>query len=386
VYRKRNPPSPEETKEKPFFSSRREHRSPGTHGGFFQAKLEVNVPGDKHEQEADSVARSVVNEPDKEKNKVQRREITAIQRLATPEEDEQLGTNDARMRRDRDIQKKSAEPEEKEKDKNPVQKKGESTGTTAGPAVSSNIESSRGKGKPLPSKTLREMNSSFGADFSTVHVHDNNESADLNKDLHAHAFTHGNDIYFGKGKFDPESHSGKFLLAHELTHVIQQSDKPMLQRDADPSTDQANDAVLRQMAQRPVLALRKWQTLGQSDQDKIKYNMMLMYGPPFTSEFLLYAQGTNTPKLGPPGVLKGFGFTPKYMYDHGFRNAYGDLWVHPSGEEITLLVSAPVQDCTNNCLTDSDDEDGCRSCCSDKFPEQGSDCRKTCDASCNDKL
>ncbi|MBN8852826.1 MAG: hypothetical protein BGO55_03625 [Sphingobacteriales bacterium 50-39] len=371
VYRKRNPSSPEETKEKPFFSSRREHRLPGTRGGFFQAKLEVNAPGDKHEQEADAVARSVVNEPDKEKNKVQRREITAIQRLATPEEDEKLGTNDARMRRDRDIQKKP-----------------ESTGTSASPAASSKIEGSSGKGKPLPAKTLREMNSSFGVDFSTVHIHDNNESADLNKELHAQAFTHGEDIYFNEGKFDPDSHAGKFLLAHELTHVIQQSDKPKLQRDADPSTDQANDAVLRQMAQRPVLALRKWQTLGQSDQDKIKYNMILMYGPPYTSEFLLYAQGTKTPKLGPPGVLKGFGFTPKYMYEHGFRNAYGDLWVHPSGEEITLLPpnQQPQQDCTNNCLTDSDDEDGCRACCADKFPEEGSDCRKTCDASCNDKL
>jgi hypothetical protein len=386
VYRKRNPPAPEETKEKPFFSSQREHRSPGARGGFFQAKLEVNAPGDKHEQEADAVARNVVNAPDKEK-KVQRNAITGIQRLATPEEDEQLGTNDARMRRDRDIQRKAAEPEEKEKKKIPVQKKAESTGTTASPVVSSKIEGSRGKGKSLPTKTLREMNSSFGADFTTVHIHDDNDSADLNKDLHAQAFTHRNDIYFNKGKFDPESSTGKFLLAHELTHVIQQRSGPMLQRDEDPSADQAKDAVLRQMAQRPVLALRQWTSLGQSEQDKIKYNMILLYGPPFTSEFLLYATGSKTPKLGPPGVLKGFGYTPKYMYDHGFRNAYGDLWVHPSGEEITLLPpSSPAPDCTNTCLTDSDDEDGCHSCCGDKFPEQGSDCRKTCDASCNDKL
>jgi len=105
VYRKRNPPSPEETKEKPFFSSQREHRLPGSRGGFFQPKLEVNAPGDKHEQEADAVARYVVNDPEKEK-KVQRREITGIQRLATPEEDEKLGTNDARMRRDKEIQRK----------------------------------------------------------------------------------------------------------------------------------------------------------------------------------------------------------------------------------------------------------------------------------------
>jgi len=222
VYRKRNPPAPEETKEKPFFSSQREHRLPGARGGFFQAKLEVNAPGDNHEQEADAVAQNVVNAPEKEK-KVQRREITGIQRLATPEEDEKLGTNDARMRRDRDIQKKS-----------------ESTGTSASPAVSSKIEGSSGKGKPLPAKTLREMNSSFGVDFSTVHIHDNNESADLNKELHAQAFTHGEDIYFNEGKFDPENREGKLLLAHELTHVIQQQEDiqpKLIQRQLDPSCD-----------------------------------------------------------------------------------------------------------------------------------------------------
>lgn len=385
VYRKRNPPSPDEVKEKPFFSSRHEHRPPAR-GGFFQAKLEVNAPGDRFEQEADKVAHDVVNAPGKDK-KVQRDAISSIQRLSTSPEDEQLGTNDARMRRDRDIQRMSTEPEEKDKKKVPVQKKAESTGTAASPVVSSKIEGSRGKGKPLPAKALREMNSSFGVDFSTVHIHDNHESADLNKELHAQAFTHGNNIYFGKGKFDPESSTGKFLLAHELTHVIQQSSEPMLQRDEDPSADQARDIQLRQMAVRPGLALRQWKTLGQSEQDKVKYNMILLYGPPFTSEFLLYAQGSKTPKLGPPGVLKGFGYTPKYMYDHGFRNAYGDLWVHPSGEEITLLPpSSPAPDCTNSCLTDSDDEDGCHSCCGDKFPAEGSDCRKTCDASCNDKL
>jgi hypothetical protein len=71
--------------------------------------------------------------------------------------------------------------------------------------------------------TLKEMNSSFGEDFSDVRLHDDTEAQDMNKDLQAQAFTHGKDIYFNKGKLDPETKQGKNLLAHELTHVVQQN-------------------------------------------------------------------------------------------------------------------------------------------------------------------
>jgi len=69
---------------------------------------------------------------------------------------------------------------------------------------------------------MKEMSHSFGVDFGGVKVHDDTEAAHLNKELNALAFTHGNDIYFNAGKFEPENSSGKFLLAHELTHVVQQ--------------------------------------------------------------------------------------------------------------------------------------------------------------------
>ena len=67
-----------------------------------------------------------------------------------------------------------------------------------------------------------EMESGFGADFSNVRIHNNSEAHGMSKDLNAQAFTHGNDVYFNEGKYSPRSQEGKVLLAHELTHTIQQ--------------------------------------------------------------------------------------------------------------------------------------------------------------------
>jgi hypothetical protein len=66
------------------------------------------------------------------------------------------------------------------------------------------------------------MESAFGADFGAVRLHTGGQAAAMSRQLHAHAFTHGNDIYFNAGKFNPDSRDGKHLLAHELTHTLQQ--------------------------------------------------------------------------------------------------------------------------------------------------------------------
>ncbi|RNI33811.1 DUF4157 domain-containing protein [Hanamia caeni] len=64
------------------------------------------------------------------------------------------------------------------------------------------------------------MESSIGADFSGVRIHNNSAAAQLSDNLNAQAFTHGNDIYFNSGKYDTSSSEGKHLLAHELTHTV----------------------------------------------------------------------------------------------------------------------------------------------------------------------
>jgi hypothetical protein len=85
-----------------------------------------------------------------------------------------------------------------------------------------NLESSRGTGSPLSGETRSFMESRFSADFSGVRVHTNETSVQMNRDIHAQAFTYGNDIYFNENKYSPNSTDGRHLLAHELTHTIQQ--------------------------------------------------------------------------------------------------------------------------------------------------------------------
>ena len=94
------------------------------------------------------------------------------------------------------------------------------------PNLANRINNRRGNGNPLPEETRTEMEAGFGADFSGVNVHTDSESAQMNDELGAQAFTSGNDIFFNEGQFSPETQEGQTLLAHELTHTIQQGASP----------------------------------------------------------------------------------------------------------------------------------------------------------------
>jgi Domain of unknown function (DUF4157) len=93
--------------------------------------------------------------------------------------------------------------------------------------VETEIDSARGGGANLDSGVRAQMESSFGADFGGVRVHDNSQADSLNRSLSALAFTTGNDIFFRQGKYQPGSSDGRRLLAHELTHVVQQNSGPV---------------------------------------------------------------------------------------------------------------------------------------------------------------
>jgi hypothetical protein len=84
------------------------------------------------------------------------------------------------------------------------------------------LQQEKGSGAPLNADTRSEMEDAFSSDFSGVQIHTGQEAASLNRSLGARAFTHGNDIYFNQGEYQPQSEQGKHLLAHELTHTIQQ--------------------------------------------------------------------------------------------------------------------------------------------------------------------
>ncbi|MFK7785291.1 MAG: DUF4157 domain-containing protein, partial [Crocinitomicaceae bacterium] len=93
---------------------------------------------------------------------------------------------------------------------------------TTSTSIEESLSSSAGKGGRMDAATLGEMNEGFGTDFSSVNIHTGSEAVQMSQDLGAQAFTHGNDVYFNQGKYAPSSKEGKHLLAHELTHTIQQ--------------------------------------------------------------------------------------------------------------------------------------------------------------------
>lgn len=167
-----------------------------------QRKLTVGAVNDPMEEEADAMADRVMRMPDKpllqrkcaeceEEEKVQRKPLAAS---ITPF-----------------IQTKAAE------------------GDTASDAVTSQINASKGGGSSLDNHTKSFMEGRFGVDFSDVKIHTDGEAVQLNRDLNAQAFTVGNDIYFNSGKFAPNTENGKHLLAHELTHTVQQQGSSMQQ-------------------------------------------------------------------------------------------------------------------------------------------------------------
>ncbi|MGB5944062.1 MAG: DUF4157 domain-containing protein [Leeuwenhoekiella sp.] len=89
-------------------------------------------------------------------------------------------------------------------------------------SVKSQLASTPKTGTPLPASFQSKMENSLGYDFSGVSIHTDSKAQDFNKSLSSQAFTYGNSIYFDQGKYDPVSKSGQHLLAHELTHVVQQ--------------------------------------------------------------------------------------------------------------------------------------------------------------------
>ncbi len=156
-----------------------------------QAKLEVGGADDAHEQEADQIADEVLGGP-----------------VAQPARDISGGADG-------------------------VQREGGGAAFTASADVGSRIEGATG-GQTLPGDVQATMEAKTGASFEGVRVHDDAEAHATTAAVGAHAFTHGRDIHFAKGAYDPGSQAGKHLLAHELTHVVQQSggQSPGVQRKA----------------------------------------------------------------------------------------------------------------------------------------------------------
>jgi hypothetical protein len=221
-----------------------------------QAALKLGPAGDPYEQEADRVAQQVVRQIDRPQ---------PVQRESIQEEDElaqakplsasisSLQRTLARPTANLGLQRQELEEEELQakrlsQNSSPVQRSPHSRpqmgfvirrqeqeedelqmkplhgpeGGAVEQSVEKQIQTARGGGKPLDNNIRGSMEQGFGADFSRVRVHTGGQADALNRSLNAKAFTVGNDVFFGKGQYNPGNSAGKQLLAHELTHTVQQ--------------------------------------------------------------------------------------------------------------------------------------------------------------------
>jgi hypothetical protein len=111
----------------------------------------------------------------------------------------------------------------------PVQRSGGGLldGGRVHPDVTSQINAARGRGAPLDAGIREQMSGALGDSFADVRVHDDSLASTLAQSVQARAFTTGADIFFARGEYRPGGASGRELLAHELTHVVQQRGAPV---------------------------------------------------------------------------------------------------------------------------------------------------------------
>ena len=225
-----------------------------------QSKLSIGKPNDFYEQEADKVADEVVQkinspvndvhfsekkiqrqvlpliEEEEEKSAQTKPEITSLQHQEIPSMEEEEDENEMVIAKSeisspqrQEISSMEFEEEEEQLATKPeisylqhqkIDTSQELAGTTN---LETSIERERGLGEPIEKPLQSKLEQGFGADFSQVKIHNDTTSDRLNQAIHAKAFTTGEDIFFKAGEYNPESFEGQKLLAHELTHVVQQT-------------------------------------------------------------------------------------------------------------------------------------------------------------------
>ena len=219
-----------------------------------QTKLEVGKADDAFEKEADAVADRVVNTPDEGVSRPSGKGAPSTQaKMGSVQRKSAAGPAGVVLRRKPLLQRKP-DPEIEETGTGPDIFKFEhemapppmDPGGNGIPPFNPNqpdgnfeslLNSTKGRGNSLSTGLRGYMEPRIGADFSGVRIHTGEKAEQLNQQLGSQAFAHGDDVYFNKGKYDPGSREGKRLIAHELTHTVQQGpEKARTKPEATPSS------------------------------------------------------------------------------------------------------------------------------------------------------
>ena len=196
-----------------------------------QTKLTISDPGDAFEREADRVAVEVMRMPKPQLGADIQRSAASIHRKCTKCENQDS-------------------PRAPEEEKILQAKPADHSSASGASGVESYLSTVNRSGRPLPPSAREYFEPRFGRDLSDVRVHTDGRAPTVANSIAARAFTSGHNIVFGSGQYDPHSHQGKTLLAHELTHVVQQcgSSGGAVQRDPlDDLKKEAEELVKQQL-------------------------------------------------------------------------------------------------------------------------------------------
>ncbi len=305
--------------------------------GAIQTKSAINQPGDEYEQEADHVSQQVMRMPEPQLQHA----------CPCGGECPKCQTKQASREHER-LQAKRVQASD--------------TGQIAAAPIVHEVL--RSPGQPLDSATRGFMEPRFGHDFSRVRVHTDAKAAESARAMNALAYTVGHDMAFGAGQYVPETNEGRRLVAHELTHVLQQTTasiqlrpvdfasssvgSDVLQRKPDKPThaEQRREQQLEELARDPGEAHQAWNKLSEKERNVVAERMRRRYGGPFAQQFLDEVK-KGKPQREKHHYARGLGPKPSELIKQGYQRGWTqhiaadmalEWWVHPSGGYITMDV------------------------------------------------
>lgn len=209
-----------------------------------------------------------------------------------------------------------------------------------------------GPGETFDTSTRAFMERRFGHEFGHVRVHADAQAATSARAIDALAYTAGHHIVFGAGQYAPHTAAGRRLLAHELTHVVQQTPPGTIHRQ--PTTDKeekAKNERLQTLAENPSQAHEQWARLNQVERTSVVIRMSARYGQDFANSFLWYTKNPKQRHLvgevtnlsdRTPDWYKARGYQRAWRSQGSVRDQMLDFWVHPSGRAVYQVVDTGV--------------------------------------------
>jgi hypothetical protein len=210
--------------------------------------LKISDKNDAQEKEADAVADRIMLMPDRAgpehsmstapQNSIQLQSVKNMDKIDL-HKSEQESENELQLMPEPTVQTIHGNPDDNDEDSGSIEnlqlkrQSGVPNNNGASKDLQNKLGNNKGQGQPLSDEVQADLSTKMNTDLGNVRIHNNSSAAEMASQIQAKAFTHGNDIYFNSGQYNPQSSQGKHLLAHEVTHTLQNKqngNNPAIQR------------------------------------------------------------------------------------------------------------------------------------------------------------